>query len=354
MPDDKPRKDDPLARALGIEPDTRSEPERASENLRQYHEWQRSQTQQPPAQRASVSDPHSADTLTGRVLDYMGMGFLLVPPEIFVLEVVLASGPINWTLVLTSFGGCYIVGILLLAVGLNWTKIKPRLSIGLATSISRAANSAIVWFLILVLFAFGPVVVVGYFSARASLPSEGSTSAPAAAVPQPPKKPNRFPADLARINEALFKIHGIIRTELMGPVDRFQGTIQDIGDGVPPGGYGPMLTKLKGYLSEIDAAENDIKSVFEDKNYESYSNDLRGVVKPSGYYGNGRVNYRNDMMNFIRSMEMLSKKFSPPDGELNSVLSLLAAKLGDELADYTTWASQTLHKIEAEKSGLQQ
>jgi hypothetical protein len=177
---------------------------------------------------------------------------------------------------------------------------------------------------------------------------------PMPAPPTPLPKPTRFPADLARINDALFKIHGIIRTELMGPIDRFQGTIQDLGDGVPSGGYGPMLTKLKGYLSEIETAENDIKSVFEDRNYEAYSNDLREAVKPSGYYGNGRVNYHNDMLNFIRTMEMLSKKFPTPDGELNSVLSLLADKLGAELADYTTWASQTLQKIDAERSRLQQ
>ncbi len=111
-----------------------------------------------------MSDLHPADTLTGRILDYIGMGFLLVPPDILVMEVVLASGPINWALVIASFLGCYVVGALLLAAGLNWPKIKPRLSTSRANSINAAIRNPILWFLAVALFAFGPPILVGVFS----------------------------------------------------------------------------------------------------------------------------------------------------------------------------------------------
>jgi hypothetical protein len=111
----------------------------------------------------------------------MGMGFLLVPPEIFVLEVVLASGPVNYTLILASFLGCYAVGIALLALGINWKRIKPSLSVGFANSISKAANSPFIWFLILALFAFGPPVLVGVLSSTAA----SKTSAPISSTANP-------------------------------------------------------------------------------------------------------------------------------------------------------------------------
>ncbi len=126
---------------------------------------------------AQIHDP-AVDTLTGRALDYMGMGFLLVPPELFVLEGVMGNGPINWPLVLASFAGCYVVGFVLLAVGLKWKTIKPKLPDRLAVSISRIANSAFSWVLLLILIAFGPVIAVANFTTTAS---DGMPSPPSAA-----------------------------------------------------------------------------------------------------------------------------------------------------------------------------
>jgi hypothetical protein len=135
-----------------------------------------------PSEKAAVADHTTPDTFTGRALDYAGMGFLLVPPEIFVLEVVLGTGPINWTLIVTSFIGCYVVGGILLALGLSWPKVKPALSANAADSISRLANNSVAWVLILTLFAFGPAVLVGFFSmSHAATP----TIPPSSATPPP-------------------------------------------------------------------------------------------------------------------------------------------------------------------------
>ncbi len=114
-----------------------------------------------------MSEPGS-EILTARVLDYSGMGFLFVPPEVFVLEVAMNKDPVNWLLVIASFIGCYVVGIVLLAVGLKWEAIKPHLSETLVVSIRKVATSALTWIVMLIIVAFGPVALVYVFSMTAS------------------------------------------------------------------------------------------------------------------------------------------------------------------------------------------
>jgi len=92
------------------------------------------------------------------------MGILFVPPEMLVMEALLASGPINWTLILSAFIGCYVVGGFLLWLGLRWSKIQPKLSSGIASSINSTANNGLVWIVLLVLLVFGPPTLVGWFS----------------------------------------------------------------------------------------------------------------------------------------------------------------------------------------------
>jgi hypothetical protein len=133
-------------------------------------------TSQPKQSERSSEKPVSEhpvpDTITGRVLDYIGMGFLLAPPEVLILELVVSSAPVNWTLVISAFLGCYIAGFLLLGLGLNWQQIKPKLSETLAANVTKAANSVLVWLAVLLFVAFGPsALVMGFSNSRPAQPS---------------------------------------------------------------------------------------------------------------------------------------------------------------------------------------
>jgi hypothetical protein len=82
----------------------------------------------PPPAPQSPSGHHSASsdaTWTGRFLDYLGLGFLLGPPELLLGPIVRGEA-VNWTLVIVSAIGCWTVGGFLLAAGLTWPKWKPE------------------------------------------------------------------------------------------------------------------------------------------------------------------------------------------------------------------------------------
>jgi hypothetical protein len=129
-----------------------------------------------------MSDQPASELLTSRVLDYAGMGFLLVPPDILVLEVAMNKDAINWPLVIASFIGCYVVGIFLLTVGLKWEKIKPKLSENLANSVGRVARSGVTWAFMLIIVAFGPVALVYVFSTTNSVSPKNAVSQGADAI----------------------------------------------------------------------------------------------------------------------------------------------------------------------------
>lgn len=119
-----------------------------------------------------MPEHQSAETLTARALDYMGMGFLLAPPEVLLLEAIVTPGPINWTLVISTWGGCYVVGIVLLAIGLRWQKVRPLLSEVTATRLTKFAGSPLVWIVFLVFLAFGPAALVAGFSTQTNASHE--------------------------------------------------------------------------------------------------------------------------------------------------------------------------------------
>jgi len=111
------------------------------------------------------------------------MGFLLAPPEVLILELVVSAAPVNWTLVVATFIGCYVVGFFLLGMGLKWHKIKPYLWESLATNITQAANNALVWLVVLIVFAFGPPLLVAAFSEH-SVAVPAATSGETGVLPQ--------------------------------------------------------------------------------------------------------------------------------------------------------------------------
>jgi hypothetical protein len=122
-----------------------------------------------------MSDHAGADTLTARVFDYIGMGFLLAPPEVLVLEGIMSTGPVNWTLVVAAFISCYAIGFLILGIGIKWEVIKPKLSSTLVKPITAATNSTWIWLLILAIFASGPVIVVWAFTSHETISHQEGT-----------------------------------------------------------------------------------------------------------------------------------------------------------------------------------
>src|SRR5262249_11914163 len=92
-----------------------------------------------------------------------------------------------------------------------------------------------------------------------------------------------LPGDRERMNEALTKMHGIIRTRMLGAIDQLQYTLQGLSQGGLVENFNATLTKVKDHASAIESAEKDIEAVFQDANYGTLEADLRQVVKPSGY-----------------------------------------------------------------------
>jgi hypothetical protein len=86
----------------------------------------------------------------------------------------MSPGPVNWTLVIAAFIGCYTIGIVILAAGLQWEKVRPHLPGAVANLIIAGANSAWIWFFALVSFAFGPTLVVAVSMRRTSATQLGS------------------------------------------------------------------------------------------------------------------------------------------------------------------------------------
>jgi len=173
---------------------------------------------------------------------------------------------------------------------------------------------------------------------------------PSAVSNTTPPAPALFPADKERINNALVKLHAIVKTKMMGSMDQFHSTLQSIEDGPPSGGYAATLEKLKRLAAEIDAYEMEIGFVLKDNAY--YDSDLKEVVMPSGYNAPGSPGLQGEMRNFVHAMEVISKKISNPDGEINSILSNQGLKLQDGMRKYTEWARQTVAKIEAKQKEL--
>jgi hypothetical protein len=188
---------------------------------------------------------------------------------------------------------------------------------------------------------------------------QSKPSVPTSSKPNADETP-LFRQDRDRMNEALVKIHGIIKTKLIGSIDQFHGG----NDGVqafvfpwnsPNGGYAGILDKMKQRSLEIESDENEIDAVLKDKDYAYLNDDLRQVVTPSGYNVPGAdTDLHRDMRDFLSSLEVISQKFPKPDGAINSILAIQGRKLEPQLFNYTAWAKETVLKIEAKQKKLRQ
>src|SRR5580704_7417870 len=99
---------------------------------------------------------------TGQVLEFVGLAFVLVPPGLLG-EAFLKSEPINWQLMIAIFAGYWAVGALVLLAGKAWPKWRLS-NATIATVIEMGAHNIWVWLALLVVFAFGPSLVVAGLS----------------------------------------------------------------------------------------------------------------------------------------------------------------------------------------------
>jgi hypothetical protein len=99
---------------------------------------------------------------TGQVLEFIGLAFMLVPPGLLG-EAFLKGETINWQLMIAIFAGYWTVGAFILLVGKKWPKWKPS-NEAIANVIETGTRNIWVWLAGLVIFAFGPVLLVASFS----------------------------------------------------------------------------------------------------------------------------------------------------------------------------------------------
>jgi hypothetical protein len=127
---------------------------------------------QPPSTPENPSGHHGASsdaTWTGRYLDYLGLGFILVPPEP-VVAALMRGEPIHWEIALPLLFSCWAVGGALLYGGLTWPKWKPK-NEAIAATISSATHNIWVWMAVLVAIAFGPTILYSKLSSRVPVES---------------------------------------------------------------------------------------------------------------------------------------------------------------------------------------
>jgi len=85
-----------------------------------------------------MADDSGDTSWEARFLDYLGLGLILTGTDILVREAAITFAAI-----------LYVVGGTLLAAGLSWSRIRPRLSVGLSRSISQVANDFRYWLVVL-------------------------------------------------------------------------------------------------------------------------------------------------------------------------------------------------------------
>jgi hypothetical protein len=129
---------------------------------------------------------------TGQVLEFIGLGFILVPPGLLG-EAFLKSETINWAAMAAIFVGYWTVGAFVLLIGKKWQQWKPNYGV-IAPVIERGARNIWVWLLLLIVFAFGPTLLVGLLSTpreaarndashQNTVPATPTTEAPSAKTP---------------------------------------------------------------------------------------------------------------------------------------------------------------------------
>jgi hypothetical protein len=131
------------------------------------------------SQKTTVSEDREHTTWTGQVLEFVGLGFILVPPALLG-EAFLKREPVDWQVMSAIFGGYWAVGAVVLFAGKKWPKWRPS-NETIAGAIEKGIRNVWVWFALLAVFAFGPSLLDAAFSGRPS-----ATVNPIVVSPHPP------------------------------------------------------------------------------------------------------------------------------------------------------------------------
>jgi hypothetical protein len=128
---------------------------------------ERAHDQHNPPNKDAIPDTHAGSEAgwTGQVLEFVGLGFILVPPGLLG-EAFLKSDPVNWAAMAAIFAGYWTVGAFVLLIGNKWQSWKPSYG-AVAPVVEKAARNIWVWLLLLIVFAFGPSLMVSLISTHA-------------------------------------------------------------------------------------------------------------------------------------------------------------------------------------------
>src|SRR5437868_3850742 len=84
-----------------------------------------------------------SDSWDAKFLDYLGLGLTLTGTDILVREAAI-----------TLAVALYVFGAVILAAGLNWSRVKPYLSGRLAMTVGTVGNDFRYWLLVLAFLVF--------------------------------------------------------------------------------------------------------------------------------------------------------------------------------------------------------
>ena len=147
---------------------------------------------------------HSAasdSTWTGRYLDYLGLAFILVPPEP-VVAALMKGEAIHLEVALPLLIGAWAVGGALLFAGLTWPKWKPK-NEAIAATVSAAAHNIWVWVAVLLSIAFGPTILYSSLSRPTAVQSPACWDGKAPPCNDQPAKPAPKPIAGPFFHEAI-------------------------------------------------------------------------------------------------------------------------------------------------------
>jgi hypothetical protein len=158
-----------------------------------------------------------------------------------------------------------------------------------------------------------------------------------------------LPGDVAPVNSALSKFHGIIKGKLIGAIEKFRGDLPEPMRPTPDS-YSDKLEKLQNGFASLEAADKEIQAVFKDSDY--YRADLARIVTPNGYNVPNQNSVRNDIIRFLTSLETIVKTHPKIDNEINSVVLTLSSPVEESVRKYDAWARSTVEKIEQKQREL--
>lgn len=167
MADDKDKPQ--VTQSSNSDEPNRGRGETVRQTIERVVQEQKERQQPKPSVSEPLPDTHAAhdSTWTGQVLEFVGLGFILVPPALLG-EAFLKNEAINWPLMIAIFAGFWTGGGFVLLIGKKWQKWKLFFNDAITAGIEKGARNIWVWLAVLVAIAFGPTILYSTFSTHTS------------------------------------------------------------------------------------------------------------------------------------------------------------------------------------------